>query len=309
MAMPSASGLFHRAIAQSVPGLCVTEDLATDIGIAIADELGVGSSADEIARVAASRLSEAADAVSATVSTRPRWGIAADLRSPFAPVVDAEVLPDAPWSALAAGASSDVDLVVGHTRDEYRLFLVATGELGQVTAEQADVALRALAPDPDGFRAGYAGAGPEQLYELVHSDVLFRMPSLRLGEVHAGRSYLYELAWDAPGMGGGVLGACHGLGLPLTFGNLAAGAAAFLIGEETAEAAELSRRVRRTWTTFAATGDPGWQVFSARERLTWVIDTEPAVRPYPEEVSRQLWADHAFAPVDLVGDDTHQVLE
>jgi para-nitrobenzyl esterase len=302
MAMPSASGLFHRAIAQSVPGLYFTDDLATDIGAAVAEQLGVGSSAGDVAGAAASRLNEAADTVAATVATHPRWGIASQLRSPFAPVVDGEVLPAAPWRALADGASSDVDLVVGHTRDEYRLFLVAGGELGQVTAEQSAVALRTLAPDADAFRAAYPSAGPEQLYELVHSDVLFRMPSLRLGEVHQGRTHLYEIAWDAPGMGGGVLGACHGLGLPLTFGNLTEGAAAFLVGGGSTEAADLSRRVRSAWTSFAATGDPGWPVFSAPERLTWVIDTDPVVRRYPEETSRQLWADHGFVPVELVAD-------
>jgi para-nitrobenzyl esterase len=302
MAMPSATGLFHRAIAQSVPGLFFSEALATDIGAAITD--GLGLAAGDVRRVAPSLLNDAADALAATLATNPRWGLAARLRSPFAPVVDGEVLPATPWQELADGASTDVDLVVGHTRDEYRLFLVATGELGQITTERADVALSALAPDPGAFRSAYPGAGPEALYELVHSDVLFRMPSLRLGEVHRGRTYLYELAWDAPGMGGGVLGACHGLGLPLTFGNLTAGAAAFLIGEETPEAADLSRRVRSAWTAFAANGDPGWPAFSAGERLTWVIDAEPVVRRYPEETSRRLWADHPFAPVDLALDAT-----
>ena len=74
-----------------------------------------------------------------------------------------------------------------------------------------------------------------------------------------GPTHLYELTWNAPGMGGETLGACHGLGLPLTFGNLTAGAAAFLIGTEPPpEAAELATRVRAAWTAFAATGDPGW---------------------------------------------------
>ena len=41
MAMPSATGLFHRAIAQSVPGLYFTEALATDIAAAITGHLGL----------------------------------------------------------------------------------------------------------------------------------------------------------------------------------------------------------------------------------------------------------------------------
>src|SRR5262249_60241523 len=110
----------------------------------------------------------------------------------------------------------------------------------------------------------------------------------------------YELAWTAPGMGGETPGVCHGLGLPLTFGNLTAGAAAFLIGEQaTPEAAALATRVRAAWTAFAATGDPGWPTYDTRERCTWIIDAQPAVTTYPEETSRRLWADHTFAPVAL----------
>ena len=106
------------------------------------------------------------------------------MQSPFAPVVDGEVLPAAPWQALAGGAASGVELIVGHTRDEYRLFMAVRGELGEITPEQTDAALRVLAPDPGAYRAAYPAAGPERLYELVHSDWLFRMPSLRLAQAH-----------------------------------------------------------------------------------------------------------------------------
>ena len=284
MVMPSAAGLFHRAIAQSVPGLFFSEALAADIAAAIAGQLGLPPSAGELARLSPARLNDAADAVADKMAANPRWGQAAHLQAPFAPVVDGEVLPAVPWRALAGGAAPGVELIVGHTRDEYRLFMAVKGELGEITAEQADAALRVLAPDPGAYRAAYPAADAERLYELVHSDWLFRMPSLRLAEAHhtRGPTHLYELTWNAPGMGGEILGACHGLGLPLTFGNLTAGAAAFLIGREPPpEAAALTARVRAAWTAFAATGDPGWPAYDPRERHTWIIDAEPAVTALP----------------------------
>ena len=302
MVMPSATGLFNRAIAQSVPGLYFTEALATDIAAVITGHLGLPPSARELARLSPSRLNDAADEVADKMAANPRWGQAAHLQAPFAPVVDGEVLPAVPWQALAGGAASGVELIVGHTRDEYRLFMAVKGELGEITPEQTDAALRVLAADPGAYRAAHPAVGPERLYELLHSDWLFRMPSLRLAEAHHphGPTHLYELTWNAPGMGGETLGACHGLGLPLTFGNLTAGAAAFLIGHRPPpEAAGLATRVRAAWTAFAATGDPGWPAYDPRERHTWIIDTEPAVRPYPEETSRRLWVDHPFAPVGL----------
>lgn len=100
---------------------------------------------------------------------------------------------------------------------------------------------------------------PEQLYEVVRSDWLFRMPSLKLAEAQlaaGGTAYLFELTWPAPGMAG-ALGACHGLDVPLVFGNLTAGRPAMLIGDATAEAEALSEQMRTAWVAFATTGDPG----------------------------------------------------
>ena len=82
-------------------------------------------------------------------------------------------------------------------RNEQRLFALIDGTLGQITEEQAATALNLFAPGPDGaarYRA--AGGGPDELYDQVHSDWLFRMPSLHLAEAHTGRSYVYELTWQ-----------------------------------------------------------------------------------------------------------------
>jgi para-nitrobenzyl esterase len=129
------------------------------------------------------------------------------------------------------------------------------------------------------------------------------MPSLHLAQAQTtggGRVHVYELTWPAPGMGGG-LGACHGLDVPLVFGNLDRGQPAALIGEgPPPEAEALSARMRAAWTAFAANGDPGWPVFDAEQRLVQVFDTEPVVIPYPEEPSRRIWQDHDFPALPLL---------
>lgn len=302
MAMPSAAGLFRRAIAQSVPGLFFSAELAADIAAAVAGELGLPPRASELARLSPEQLIEAGDAMSEKMGGYPQWGRVAHVPTLCAPVVDGEVLPAVPWRSLADGTANEVELIVGHNRDEYRLFMAISGDTGQITAERADTALRALAPDPEAYRAAYPGADEERLYELVHSDWLFRMPSVRLAEARQrhGRAHLYELTWPAPGMGGDLLGACHGLGLPLTFGNLTAGAAGLLLGQDPPpDAAELSARVRAAWIAFATTGDPGWPAYEPQDRHTWIIDTKPDIAAYPEETSRELWAGHAFGPLAL----------
>ncbi|WP_061300771.1 carboxylesterase/lipase family protein [Herbidospora cretacea] len=300
LAMPRAAGLLHRAIAQSVPGTFFSPALAADLAAAFAAELGVAPTAADLAAVEPDLLPAAGDAVFAKMTHRSKeWGRITYRPIPFAPVVDGEVLPCTPWEALAAGAARDIPLLAGHTREEHRLFSLIDGVLGQVTREQADTALAVLAPGD--YRAAFPHATDEELYELVNGDWLFRMPSLHLAEAQTaggGRAHLFELTWPAPGMGG-ALGACHGLDVPLVFGNLASGQTAMLIGEPSPEAQALSARMRRAWTAFAATGDPGWPAYDGR-RLTQVFDASPALLPYPEEASRLLWRDHTFPALPLL---------
>ncbi|ANP51580.1 carboxylesterase/lipase family protein [Streptomyces griseochromogenes] len=308
LAMPRAAGLFRRAIAQSVPGTFFSPALARDIAAACAAELGLRPTLADLSTVAPDQLPTAGDAITAkSTSFAERWGPVALRSIPFSPVVDGDVLPVTPWQALTDGAGRNVDILVGHTRDEQRLLTALDGLLGQVTEEQAAAALQAFAPGPDGaqrYRDGYPAAGPDELYELVNSDWLFRMPSLRLAEAQisgGGCAHVYELTWPAPGMGG-FLGACHGLDVPLVFGNLSSGQPAALIGEAPSPAAEeLSSRMRTAWTAFAGHGDPGWAAYEAEKRLTQIFDTRSAVTAYPEETSRLIWRDHFFQALPLIG--------
>ncbi|MFJ7157381.1 carboxylesterase/lipase family protein [Streptomyces sp. NPDC101118] len=308
LATGRAAGLFRRAVAQSVQGTFFTPELAADIAGACAAELGLRPVAADLSGVDPARLAAAGDAVGAkTEQWADRWGPVAHRAIPFSPVVDGDTLRATPWQALADGAGRDVELLVGHTRHETRLLAALDGVLGQVTPEQAETALRVYGPGPDAalrYREAFPDAGPEELYELVCSDWLFRMPSLHLGQAQSaagGRAHVYELTWPAPGMGG-ALGACHGLDVPLVFGNLDRGQPAMLIGEgPDPEAGELSARMRAAWTAFASDGDPGWPAYDPAQRPVQLFDARPALAAYPEEASRRLWQDHAFRALPLLG--------
>ncbi len=97
-----------------------------------------------------------------------------------------------------------MELLTGHNRDEYRLFLAMGGRLGNVTEDEAATTLATFAPAPDGaaaYKKAFPDADPSGMYELIFSDWLFRMPTLHLAQAHAasgGRTYLYELAAEAP---------------------------------------------------------------------------------------------------------------
>lgn len=284
LVMPRARGLFRRAIVQSMPGAYFSPALATDIARVCAGQLGL--TPGQLASVDPRALPAAGDAVAARLPEyADRWGLAAHAGVLFAPVVDGDVLPVSPWQGL----TGDVDLVVGHTRHEQRLLSALTGRLGQVTDGEAAEAAELFGPDPGRYRRAFPD--PEELYDVVRSDWLFRMPSIGLADAQlavGGTAYVYELTWPAPGMGGG-LGACHGLDVPLVFGNLGAGQPAVLIGSDTRGARVVSRQMRGAWTAFATTGDPGWESFTAG--ATRLFDVPGSVAPYPERISREIWRD------------------
>ncbi|OIK04032.1 carboxylesterase/lipase family protein [Streptomyces monashensis] len=309
LAMPRARGLFRRAITQSVPGTFFSADLARDIAAALAAEAGRAPTAEDMARTDPRELTLAGQALGIKMQAyADRWGQAAPTALPFAPVVDGEVLSTTPWEALSAGAARDVDLLVGHNRDEWRLFLVAAGMSGKITDDLAAGILRLYAPGGAAGEAAYRSAFPqwsaEQLFERVQTDWQFGQPSLRLAEAQragGGSAHVYELTWPAPDSEG-ALGACHGLDIPLLFGTFGAdlAALAFPGGRPTPEAERLSAFIQRAWTAFARTGDPGWPAYDPRSRLVQVLDAEQRVAPYPEEASRRIWEGYDFSALPLL---------
>jgi para-nitrobenzyl esterase len=306
LAMPRADGLFRRAIVASMPGTYLSRELGAAVGAAIAAERGLPGTVADLASVPPHDLVLAGESLAGRQREfEQEWGQLASHDTLFAPVVDGEVLPTTPWEALRRGAAQGVDLVVGHTRDECRLFLVMRGRVGRVTASDAARALADFGPGQDGdkYRAAFPDASDEELYVQVQTDWLFRMPTLQLAEAQTaggGRGYLYELAWPVPGAGG-QLGACHGLDLPLLFGTFGASLGPLLYGPQPSAAAYAAADLlRRSWTTFAATGDPGWPGYDPEHRLTQVFDSVTTVAAYPEERSRLLWRDFPFSTLPLL---------
>ncbi|MFI6214260.1 carboxylesterase/lipase family protein [Nocardia brasiliensis] len=301
LVMPSAAGLFQRAIAQSVPGTYFAPRLAAAISASIAAEVGAGANIDELSTISPRALIDATGAVIAKMPDAVEsWGPMALTPTPFSPVVDGDVLPCAPWQALADGAASGVDVLVGHTRDEFRLFDPHRG--GTVTDAELTATLHRLAPGID-YRTAYPDATNAELYETVNADWLFRMPSLHLAAAqHAGRgrAWLYELCWSF----NRDEGASHSLDVLLVFGTLGANEvrehpAARPNAEE--EVSGVGHAMRTDWLSFATTGDPGWPLYDPRSRPTRVYTATPGTQPYPEEASCRLWSAHRFAPLNLLG--------
>jgi len=303
LAMTAAKGLFHRAIAQSVPGTFFSPALAASVTTAVAATAGLPGTYEALRETDPMRLVAAQMDVTARMKEFQEWGAVRITDTPFSPVIDGEVLPRAPWRALVSGAARDVALLTGHNKDEYRLFIAAQGRLGKITEDEANTVLDYFAPAPDGpagYRKAYPNADAGGLFEVAFSDWLFRMPTLHLAQAHAmsgGTTYLYELTAHAPA---GPLGACHALDVPLVFGSYAEGISLMLTGSEPpAEFVALGDIMRREWISFASSGSTGWSAYGTEHRTTRVYDLQPDVRSYPEDTSMHLWERHMFDALDL----------
>lgn len=293
MVMPAAAGLFRRGIAESVPAFLFGADLAADVAAVIAGRLGCRPSVPDLAEVAPQQLADA----TVGIEYAERWGYRLSVRqSQFGPVVDGAVLPDSPFRALATGAGRGIELLIGHNRDEYNLVIHAAGGPDAVTAERAQRALQSLPPTSDGaqaYRAAYPHADVRQLYQVVCSDFVYRMPTLHIAQAHAaggGTTYLYEFCFDAS-----PIGAAHTSEIPLVFGTLDSPLGSALYGSSP-EAEALSREIRASWRSFAANGDPGWPAYDPDRQLTRVFDVQSQTMRYPEQASQQIWADYPFDP-------------
>jgi para-nitrobenzyl esterase len=174
LVMPAAAGLFRRAILQSLPGTFFTTGLAADVAAEVSAELGRSPRVEDLADVPPDDLVAAARSVTDRLPQRAgRWGAVAYTPTPFSPVVDGEVLPASPWAALSNGAAPDVDLLVGHTRDEFSLLAARLGEaLGDVDDAGVDTLLTVLTPTPGAqrYRAAYPSASPNELRDTAMSD-------------------------------------------------------------------------------------------------------------------------------------------
>ncbi|MGZ4533976.1 MAG: carboxylesterase/lipase family protein [Nocardioidaceae bacterium] len=304
LAMPAAEGLFRRAIVQSgAAHNAVTSETALRIGRHLADQLGVPPTREAVAAVPVERVLAAQVDLKAEVLAHPdpeRWGpeVVASMM-PLQPVVDGEVLPGPAIDRIAAGAGAQVDLVVGTNTDDWRLFLVVTGAISQITDEilagpvgvygyQA-VAAYGLPVDTalPAYRARYPQAIPGDLLAAVQTDWWMRIPGIRLADAHAGSAagtYMYEFAWPSPG-----LGAVHALEIAFVFDTLRQDLPLLgpLLGEDPPQ--ELADTMHADWIAFATSGDPGWPRYDRSRRATMRFATPSQVVDDPRSWERALW--------------------
>jgi para-nitrobenzyl esterase len=279
---PYAEGLFRRAIMQSGPPTAVSRQEGARITDVIAKALKVPATAKAFAAAERGRL--LAGQIAATSKGNPLFGGAG-----FQIVVDGDVVRQDPMTALRNGAARDIDLMVGYTRDEYRLWFVPSGLVDRVSTVTLRLALlkfRIPGRIARRYRGTYPDAKPGEILGRIAGDMLMRAPAHRLADSRLGQSntFMYEFAWPTTVE---RLGSCHALEIGFAFDTLDRAGSLTLTGPNPPQA--LADAMHGAWVEFARTGDPGWNAWTAERPLMRFDVPTPALAHTSQDDEVRSW--------------------
>ena len=292
LGLPSAQGLFHKAIVQSGPGLRgVTGNAAT----AVAEQL---LAAVGLKRHEARKLQHVpAEQLIAALATLPEAGPGRAGAMALRPVVEGRYLPAHPFDPVAAPSAANVPLIIGTNRDEQALFAGLNPERDVRDETALDAALRPMLGERmDQLLATYRrtrpGASARELFIAISSDEM-RVGSIRLAERKAAGgpapAYMYRFDFESD-FRDGRFKAGHAVEIAYVFDHVDR---VPLAGKRPGRY-ELAAAMSDAWIAFARTGNPNheglpaWPVYSDG-RATMIFDNPCRAECDPNGEERLAW--------------------
>jgi para-nitrobenzyl esterase len=302
LAMPSARGLFHRAIVQSGASVRLREpERAARLTDAVLKTLGL--TAKDLGKLQALPMAQLLAAVEPAQkaigpATQPLFD-----RYPFGPVVDGKIVPQHPFDPSAPSVSAGIPLLIGDMKDEMASFLARDDKVWHRTLTEQELRERVTAVAGrhadaviETYRRLYPDMNPAERLIATLTDSNFRIRSLIVAERKARQQaapvYMYSFEWETPVLGGRMK-APHALDVPFTFDTIDLTNAT----DNSADARRLAATMSGTWATFARTGVPAhpsiprWPAYDLTDRATMMLDASCRIEHDPRGESRKLWQD------------------
>lgn len=219
------------------------------------------------------------------------------------PCVDGELVREQPLRQVEAGAIRDVDLLIGTTIDEWKLFAALDTRFPSFGEDALVERLGELlpsvlhhAPSPKTAALEYRQAvrerggrtTPFEVWSCFQSARVFHHPAAQLAAAHSragGLVHSYLFSWRPPALGRSI-GACHAMDVPFVFGVPSRPFTRFLPGL-VGPARKLSNRIQYAWANFAKCGAPGherlpqWDPYDEDYRSSMLLDRECSLADGP----------------------------
>jgi para-nitrobenzyl esterase len=294
LAMPSAKGLFHRAVTMSGQQVTAAGPFnATKRAKAFIDKVGTKD-------LAALRALPADQFLAGLKAIDP---IAGSGGVYMGPVLDERSLTRHPFFPDASPVGLSVPMMCGNTHDETRGFVGYDKSLLSLTWEQVIAKL----PSQFNARVDIDPATVVAAYRKIYPD--YTPTDVYFAASTAGRSWkaaiiqdeeraragapawAYQLNWRAP-KDGGAWGAPHTLDMQLVFGNFDAPG---VITGSAPDAVAMHGRLADTFIAFARTGNPNnpsipaWEPYTLPRRQTLVLDNTTRLEDDPRGAERELF--------------------
>lgn len=196
----------------------------------------------------------------------------------FLPVYGDDVLPEVPLVALEKGAGREIDLLIGTTSEEARLFTVPVGLHKKANGLLAWFLISRAIPRARQALIAYGlkakGAKPGEVMTRAWTDLMFRAMTRKMAGLHAGRSYVYEFDWRSPAFDG-ELGAAHAIELPFAFDTLACASGPNSILDLDPPQG-LADHMHALWIRFATDGTAPWPQWDGQTRQVYSLTRQEA---------------------------------
>ncbi len=297
LSMPKARGLFHKTINRSGSTNTVTAlKNAVDTTEQFLKVLNINpKDTESLRKLTAQQLLEAQEKLG--VIMREAKGAL----TPFAPVVDGDVMPDFPINLIKKGSAKNVIVMAGNTLDELKMSTGMDPAMRNLDEAGLLNRMKALAPAEmapglievyrEALKKRGSSVSPMDILGTISSDLMFRIPTIRLVEAqrdNGAPAYNYYFTYKSPAMGG-ILGAMHGLDNPFLFEALDKDFTGNGAGQQ-----DMSLKMQDSCIAFVKTGDPScktagqWPMYG-KDRQTMVWNINPQVKAAPYEAERKAW--------------------
>lgn len=284
LGMPSAKGLFNKAILQSGAARNIlSKEKATHIAKKVIADLEIGT--DDI-----SRLKElSAEALLKAAKDIPKMA--------FGPIIDGITIPEHPEQAISNGSAKDVSILIGTTKDEYRLFTFFDPKWSEVDEEAVKRRLeRMLGPTWPKVSNYLLGKELTQtLFEDTMTFDMFTYPAIWLAEQQVKQGapvWMYRFDWETPILNGG-LKSCHALEIPFVWNGINEPDVVDLLGDSPDQS--VADQMHKAWIAFARTGNPNtyevpsWPDYDLEKRSTLIFGGERPVGYDLNKDERLIW--------------------